>query len=612
MKRMQKSAIPAIFIIVFMAILSLSNLSSRCMYVDESIEAMLGKNVIRYGIPRAWDGENLVLAEVNGNEFNNDFIYVRKNWLSNYIAAFGQIISNAIGLDIYASVGVMRCLFVIIGIAAAIFFYLLCKEFTGNKVAQIVALSLFSFSVPILLYIRSIYYVSPTILFTITTFYAYTKFIKTYSVKSVYIFVISSVLLFHSFYPYFFFTLLTLFLSFLIFEFRKELMRKPVFKHMMAGVLLITFFTMPWFIYSRIFLSTVETGTFVSVQDFFNSVLGYLWQIHAYFFPFLPIILICIIFVVKSCRHSNLLHSLKEKCSHMREKSEFKYIIMSVIQIGINLFAVSLTVNFLDTRRLIGAIPFLFYLFALFISYLIKQTRFIGFTVLLVSLTTNVLHVSPYLFLKATGIEESKVDAIIKPPLPFFNVDQNWLNKKTDLSGYQNTILKAESYFQYYIEEILNDYHDADEGMVRFLNTYAQPNQSVYLVGFQYETIAYYTSCNVVNRLDPNKDPLPSVFKSYPNAEKYQFLTYRPIEKCDWIVERGSNSRGNIPENAIWHDNNLFEKYYIDYPEAKPWGEIWDHSFVTDDSYQGIYIYRNRITTADIELPNNVFYRTGE
>ena len=201
MKRMQKSAIPAIFIIVFMAILSLSNLSSRCMYVDESIEAMLGKNVIRYGIPRAWDGENLVLAEVNGNEFNNDFIYVRKNWLSNYIAAFGQIISNAIGLDIYASVGVMRCLFVIIGIAAAIFFYLLCKEFTGNKVAQIVALSLFSFSVPILLYIRSIYYVSPTILFTITTFYAYTKFIKTYSVKSVYIFVISSVLLFHSFYP---------------------------------------------------------------------------------------------------------------------------------------------------------------------------------------------------------------------------------------------------------------------------------------------------------------------------------------------------------------------------------------------------------------------------
>ena len=130
--------------------------------------------------------------------------------------------------------------------------------------------------------------------------------------------------------------------------------------------------------------------------------------------------------------------------------------------------------------------------------------------------------------------------------------------------------------------------------------------------GYQYETVAYYTDCIVVNRLDAKKDPLPSVFEHYPNAERYEYLTDFSAMECAWIIERRLDSgqnNSNVIQDAIWHDESLFERYYIDYPDAQPWNEIWDHSFVTDDSYTGVYIYRNKLLTDDIDLPSNIFSR---
>ena len=152
------------------------------------------------------------------------------------------------------------------------------------------------------------------------------------------------------------------------------------------------------------------------------------------------------------------------------------------------------------------------------------------------SLFTNVLHISPYLLIQNSNI--SGIENIVKPPLPYFDADPNWKNKKADLSEYLQNICKIESYIVNYLEEIMNTYDDADKGMIEFLSKYAEPGQKVYLIGYQYETIAYYTGLQVVNRLDPLGDPLPSAYKSYPNAQRYENLTQYSIECSDWIIER--------------------------------------------------------------------------
>lgn len=595
-------------IIALMCLLVFANIGNRTMFIDESIEAMLGKNILNFGVPKAWDGKNLIMAEVNGNEFNEDFIYVRKNWLSNYLAAFGQLVANLLGVSKNGCVTIMRCLFALFGVISAIAFYHLCKEMTSNVRVQNIALAYYAFSVNVLLYIRSIYYLAPTLLFIISTLLFYIKFIRTKAKENLIFFTLSSILLFHSFYPYFLITMMSITIIFSLFDFNDQFIKEGVVRKIAISIIIILVATVPWYVYSQSFLISVEKSQFTSTTLFIESLLGYLWQIHAYFFPFIPIGIILIIIKGKIKISNEKKWNISELSS---EKHKYKGVILSSVQIFINLLVISSTTNFLDTRRLIGAIPFLFFLLALVTNLIIEYKKSIGYAILSLCIFTNILHVSPYLICKAVKIKPDMIKSFVKPPVPFYNVDENWLNKKTDLNSYIDDCYIA-SNLQYYLEEICNNYDDADEGIIKFLNKYAKPTDKVQVIGYQYETIAFYTELQVVNRLDAEKDPLPSVFFHYPNATRYEHLTYCSIENCDWIIERRSDSGQNRSvdtKNALWHDEYLFEAYYIDYPDARPWNEIWDHSYVTDDSFAGVFIYRNKLTTDDINLPSNTFSR---
>ncbi len=471
------------------------------------------------------------------------------------------------------------------------------KELSGNNIEANISLCLFAFSVPLLLYIRSIYYLAPTLTFTITTVLFYIKYVNCKKRYQLFVFLGSSILLFHSFYPYFFITIASLIVIYFIFDYDKD-----TFKYLLAGSGCVAIFTIPWYLYIRLYLNSVEKGGVVSIDIFIKSFLGYVWQIHAYFFPFIPVLITALlVLVVTRKKEFSKVQSqncnIKEKiiCSWMMRK-KFRTITLIFTIIFINLFVISITHNFLDTRRIISSIPFIFMLFSSIISYLYKHIKNLGMVILFVSLFTNCLHVSPYFFVKK--LSASFIETIVCPPLPYFNSDPNWQNKKADLSEYLENICRIESYLIYYLEEIMNTYEDADKGMVNFLNEYAEPGQKVYLIGYQYETIAFYTGLQVVNRLDPASDPLPSVYKSYPNASRFQCLTWCPVEQCDWIIERRISAP--VPEGVFWHDEAKFERIYIDAPDARPWNEIWDHSFYTDHSFLGFYVYRNRSTTEPI------------
>lgn len=586
--------IAIISIILIMFVLSFANLSNRYMFVDESVEAMLGQNIIKYGIPRAWDGNNLIMVGVNGNEFNDNFIFVRKNWLTSYLIAIVQYLSKPLRLSEQSMVGWMRSVFVLLGLAGAISYYFLAKRITKNRFVTMLSLLFFCSSVPILLYIRSIYYLAPILTCSITTLLFYLKYIDHKKSRDLMLFILSSVLLFHSFYPYFFIMMIVIGIVYLLYDRKKVHITKIIIPGMV-----ITMMTLPWYLYARSFLSKVEKSPINPMDIFMNSLLGYLWQIQAYFFPFLTLaFLILLIMITDKDRNKSMIRVILQK------KKNIRTILLILLPIGVTLFAMSITNSFLDTRRLITAIPFLYIALAYFIHYIYLKIKHLGYLVILLCLFTNVLHILPYYTFKIININTKSIEAVVKPPMPFFNVDDVWQNKIMNLDEYMNQSCRYDSYLLHYIEEISNDYDDADEGMVLFLQKYAQKGQKVHLIGYQFETIAYYTGLKVVNRLDPKNDALPSTFHSYPNASNYDHMTKCPILECDWIVERRLDS---TIQNAIWHNDQLFEKIYINYPDSQPWNELWAHSFITDKKYAGITIYRNKLTTKPILLDNNTF-----
>ena len=137
----KKMRILFVAIAVIMTVMAYANLGNRYMFIDESITAMLGRNILKFGYPKVWDGNNLVMAAINGNEFNDSLVYIKHNWLPYYLSAFGQLFGD--------NVFNMRALFVLIGILGAAAFGVLAKRLTHNTRAAIIAFSLYSLSIPV-------------------------------------------------------------------------------------------------------------------------------------------------------------------------------------------------------------------------------------------------------------------------------------------------------------------------------------------------------------------------------------------------------------------------------------------------------------------------------
>lgn len=138
-----------LFPIIIMAILTISNLGNREMWVDEAHSVVLGKRVLQYGYPRVWDGQNLA-SYYNGADFIGNFVEILLNWFPYYLTAFGLIFTGSLfGIRIW---------FVVIGLLSALYFYRFAKELVGDKKVANLALWLYCLSVPIIIYIRVAYY----------------------------------------------------------------------------------------------------------------------------------------------------------------------------------------------------------------------------------------------------------------------------------------------------------------------------------------------------------------------------------------------------------------------------------------------------------------------
>src|SRR5207248_8943104 len=78
--------LPFALIAVIAAGLIFTNLGSDYLWADEGDTAVLASNILKFGVPRSWDGVTFMDSDF-GARVNNDLVMVSSPWLQYYLAA---------------------------------------------------------------------------------------------------------------------------------------------------------------------------------------------------------------------------------------------------------------------------------------------------------------------------------------------------------------------------------------------------------------------------------------------------------------------------------------------------------------------------------------------
>lgn len=129
------------------ALLIFWSLGGRYLWQDEAETALLGKNILMFGVPRAYDGTNLISQEAS-REFNQrDYLWRWSPWMQYYVAA---ISIGVLGPSTVAA----RLPFAVFGLLTVPATYVLARRlFESVWVARLSAFCL-TVSVPFLLHAR--------------------------------------------------------------------------------------------------------------------------------------------------------------------------------------------------------------------------------------------------------------------------------------------------------------------------------------------------------------------------------------------------------------------------------------------------------------------------
>jgi 4-amino-4-deoxy-L-arabinose transferase-like glycosyltransferase len=154
-----------LLILAAAAFLFFFRLDHRPFWQDEAETACLARNVLEYGIPKAFNGVNLVSQE-SCKEFNGDYIWRWSPWLQIYVTAGAFFLG---GINTMAG----RAPFALIGFATVWLVYFFIKRRFGDLTWARLAALLMASSVLFLLFSRQCRYYSLGAFLTLLAVYAF-------------------------------------------------------------------------------------------------------------------------------------------------------------------------------------------------------------------------------------------------------------------------------------------------------------------------------------------------------------------------------------------------------------------------------------------------------
>ncbi len=511
------------------AFLYFYNLDNYYLGQDQGDYLLHAIHILEYGVPYIL-GETPPFFDVR---FSVDGVWGYHPWLSMYliagsIAVFGQ---TTLG-GVFPSA--------ISGLLSIVAIYYLAFLVHKNVWISRLAAIFFTFFVPYILYMRTSRYFGPTILLSVLTLIFFIRLVQNQK-EAIYLFCLSSTLLFYSMYSQFFglFAGITIFC--LITIRNKEFYRKLLISYVVIATL-----TLPWFLkyflpvrkkikefYSSYFNKDYDKNTGTTIE----FIVGYLSQINSYVFPFA---LIIIVFLVKRINS-------RFEFSWDKYKTLFALCAVSSILVA--------TLHTIPLFNYILGTASIWVIFLAEITYRLSKTNLVlgyGLTTLL--LLTNWLHIAPWFI----------YDQIIFPKVLAEKIDLKILS--SGLLKRWDTSIRINNKSQYllwsYAKELTGDYNGALKNIAHFLNKKANP-EDTFVIAHEGDALHFYTKLkwgNVFPFESPPKWIIPRATKLFTirgqqstKAEKkrvtdyiYDYMKLHPYKKivldgCDLGFENSYN-----------------------------------------------------------------------
>ncbi|HKG23289.1 MAG TPA: glycosyltransferase family 39 protein [Blastocatellia bacterium] len=459
----RRTAIVAL-VLVAECFLLFANFDNAYLSLGEGNTALLGKNVLEYGYPRAWDGKNLVVPFYE-TTVNEDLVWVSHPWLQYYLAAGGIAVFGQTNLG-------ARFIFALCGLLSIIALYYLTLRVSGSvRLAGLSALILAAHPL-FWMYARQSRYYAPTILLMILVAIFYLKWTESLKKSHLAGFVIFSSLLFYSLYTIWGFEMLAIGVHYLLFKRSSRSMASFIFAAVAIGVL-----TLPFFLYAP---PHFHRDAPPSPDGYLTRLIVHLWKVHTLYYPVLTLALI---WGAVAAYHR--LKGSGKPPSALKWRSDY-WLGLSVI--GYVFFVV--LYPFFTTHYMLPVLP----LGAIFVAFAVlrirEHSRWVAAPVLALLVSTNLFHVLPYIAVDKLHLDGPVAEAVMLNP--------TWTHTPgTPLSHYVTEQLALRSYAFDFLGFLTHDYEHQLRGVVTFIKENTREDQTVFVPWNDADAIAFYTGRKV-------------------------------------------------------------------------------------------------------------------
>ena len=266
-----------------------TNLGTDYLWADEGDTAVLASNILKFGIPKAWDGVTFTDSDFGARE-NQQLVMVSTPWVQYYVAATSFLL---FGQNTFAA----RLPFALAGWFTVLLGFRLIRRLTGDWKAAFCGALLMLGSVQFLLYAREARYYALSMLFTC---WLISIFFRMKSARDSILFAAVAVLLFHT-HPIG--TAVLVALAVLTLTYSPSRQRRwfwlacaPVFV-----------FTVPWFFYARLGYTQMSTPL-RAAGELFARIVQYLVET-ASVTPLVGIIALFSVVLIQGVRGSSRIHA---------------------------------------------------------------------------------------------------------------------------------------------------------------------------------------------------------------------------------------------------------------------------------------------------------------
>lgn len=254
---------PIVAIAAVAAALIFTNLGSDYLWEDEGDTAAFAVNILKFGVPRAWDGVTFIDSD-GGAPLNENLTLVSHPWLQYYLTAASFAV---FGQNNWAA----RLPFAIAGWLTIVVAYLCAYDLIKNRWVGFCSAILLLTSVQFLLYCRQCRYYALSMLLSALLVWV---FFNLRSIRSALTFTLVSILLFHS-HPFGIVLVCALFLIGFVWPTRLNGVSSYQQRRFLAlAALIFAVFIVPWIVFVRSGYA-VHSEPVSSLGQFLGRVIQY-------------------------------------------------------------------------------------------------------------------------------------------------------------------------------------------------------------------------------------------------------------------------------------------------------------------------------------------------